>query len=84
MGDCRATYKPDQVLEEEVRVEFPTDLRNIQATTNELVRDQSTPTTTVAVTKAVKDMMARNDRFRDLQDTSEYVRLHEALISRFA
>ena len=88
MGDCRATYKPDHVLEEEeVTVQQPYDLREVQATYDLRTPTRATTTTTAAVNSSlpasVEQLMTRTERFKDLQDKDEYVRLHTALMSKF-
>ena len=94
MGDCRATYKPDYVLEEEeVTVEQPVDLRIVQDEVDGRMRKNSTTITASASSTAsattttdnnvVQRMMTRPDRFKELSDVDEYKRLYIALMSRF-
>ena len=98
MGDCRATYKPDYVLEEEeVTVEQPEDLRTVQDAVDQRLRLRTTTTrqavpraggasavtNSTTVPESVVEQMTRPARFKELTDVDEYKRLYTALMSRF-
>jgi hypothetical protein len=95
MGDCRTRYKPDQVLEEEVVVQQPTDLRQVQeSSTGERTHPfrprPRTPTQTASGSATMLPVpwqqvpgLTRQDRFKELSDFHEYNRLRTALTARF-
>ena len=81
MGDCRETYRPSKsLLEAPQVVQQPTDLQEIQggaaAAAAAAIGLGNAPAHLV-------QQVTRVDRFKELADETEHLRLHQALMNRF-
>ncbi|KAG7371276.1 plant transposon protein [Nitzschia inconspicua] len=86
MGTCGVRYDPAYVVDEDedVVVTQPQDLQTVQtANGGTAVRGASGIGYANAPPDAVA-LLTQADRFRDLKNTSDYERLHQALMERFA
>ena len=82
MGDCRLLYDPAvNVLEEEPQaIQFPNDMQEIQGQEN--VEAGAGGIGINGAPSIVKELLARKDRFKELDDLDEHVRLHQVLMEK--
>ena len=77
-------YDPavDVVEEEDAAIDFPNDFQEVQG------REDATPAVAAGgigihdAPSIVKELLARKERFKDLDDKEEHIRLHQALMER--
>ena len=84
MGDCRMRYDPavNVLQEEDEAIQFPPDMQQIQHQENATTGDGGGGIGINGAPSIVKQLMARKERFQELDNLDEHVRLHQVLQKR--